>query len=256
MLRTSGLLSVCCECPTEAGLHRCRRHPMVVKTLVSPNATRVATVYTNALNRRREAIFVNLCTLLLRLSVRSGPTAEACRPRRNPPAAWRGVARAHLPSWPIFHSAPQAGGGLRPTPPGRQRDGKAQSARRGSRRLRLSVRCRAKLCPSARPRGPPPQPRRRPPQVRPGNRRAPTAAHDVAAGAHPRPCERGPHAAWRRRRPPRAAAHGSPQLGAGPRGRRRLGSASSGLKKHREVRLTGSARRMRYTSLLRCILEM
>ena len=108
---------------------------------------------------------------------------------------------------------------MRPTPPGRQRDGKAQSARRGSCRLRLSVRCRAKLCPSARPRGPPPQPRRRPSQVGPGNRRAPAAARDVAAGAGPCPCGRGPHAAWRRRRPPRAG--GGPWFfaaGCGPSG--------------------------------------
>ena len=63
---------------------------MVVETLVSPNATRVATVYTNALNRRREAIFVNLCTLLLRLSMRSGPTAEACGSWRKPPASLAG----------------------------------------------------------------------------------------------------------------------------------------------------------------------
>ena len=75
----------------------------------------------------------------------------------NPPAAWRGVARMHLPSWATFHSAPQAGGGLRPTPPGRQCNGKAHSARRGSRRLRLSVRRRARPRP-ADPGGTPPQP--------------------------------------------------------------------------------------------------
>ena len=63
---------------------------MEVETLVSPNVTRVATVYTNALNQRREAIFVNLCTLLLRLSVRSGPTAETCGPWRKPPASLAG----------------------------------------------------------------------------------------------------------------------------------------------------------------------
>ena len=63
---------------------------MVVETLVSPNATCIATVYTNALNRRREAIFVNLCTLLLRLSVRSGPTAETCGPWHNPPRSLAG----------------------------------------------------------------------------------------------------------------------------------------------------------------------
>ena len=118
-----------------------------------------------------------------------GPTDRDLRALAQPPAAWRGVVRARLPSWATFHSAPQAGGRLRPTPPGRRRDEKAQSARRGSRRLRLSVRRRARLRPSARPRGPPPQPRRRPPQVRPGNRRAPAAARDVAADARSRPCE-------------------------------------------------------------------
>ncbi len=46
---------------------------------------------------------------------RSQAQAETCGPRRDPPAAWRGVARAHLPSWSTFQSAPQAGGGLRPT---------------------------------------------------------------------------------------------------------------------------------------------
>ena len=92
-----------------------------------------------------------------------GPQAETCGPWHNPPQPGGGVARAHLLSWATFHSAPQAGGGLRSTPPGRRRDGKAQSARRGGFRLRLSVRCRAKLCLSARPRGPPPQPRHRPP---------------------------------------------------------------------------------------------
>ena len=41
-----------------------------------------------------------------------GPQAETCGPWHNPPAAWRGVARAHLPSWATFHSAPQPGGGV------------------------------------------------------------------------------------------------------------------------------------------------
>ena len=69
-----------------------------------------------------------------------------------PPQPGGGVARTHLPSWATFHSAPQAGGGLRPTPPGRQCNGKAHSARRGSRRLRLSVRRRARMRPSAKSR--------------------------------------------------------------------------------------------------------
>ncbi len=46
----------------------CRRHVMVVGTLVPPDAARVATsvatVYTNAPKRLREAVFADLCTLL------------------------------------------------------------------------------------------------------------------------------------------------------------------------------------------------
>ena len=50
----------------------CRRHAMAVEALVPPGAarvairiaTRVATVYTNAPKRRREAVFADLCTLL------------------------------------------------------------------------------------------------------------------------------------------------------------------------------------------------
>ena len=189
MLRTSGLLSVCCGCPAEAGLHRCRRHPMVVETLVSPNATR-SQQCTQMPQTNVERPFLSICVH----SYCVFPCGRARRlrpagPGATPPAAWRGVARAHLPSWATFHSAPQAGGGLRSAPPGRRRHGKAHSARRGSRRLRLSVRRRARMRPSARPHGPPPQPRRRPPQVGPGNRCAPAAARDVAADARPHPCE-------------------------------------------------------------------
>ena len=62
----------------------------------------------------------------------------------------------------LFRS--QADGRLCPTPPGRRRDRKAQSAQRGSRRLRLSVRRRTRRRPSARPHArsssarPPPSP--------------------------------------------------------------------------------------------------
>ena len=46
----------------------CRRHVMVVGALVPPDAARVATsvatVYTNAPKRLREAVFADLCTLL------------------------------------------------------------------------------------------------------------------------------------------------------------------------------------------------
>ena len=83
-----------------------------------------------------------------------------------------------------------------------RRDGKAHSAQHGSRRVRLSVRRRGRMRPSAGPRATPaPSPRGL------GDRHA------------------------------RAVAHGSPQPGAGPRGRRRLGSVSSGLRKCRGVRV-------------------
>ena len=188
MLRTSDLLSVCCGCPAEAGLHRCRRHPMEVETLVSPNATR-SQQCTQMPQTNVERPFSPICVHSYCVFPCGRAPGRDLRALAHPPAAWRGVARAHLPSWAIFHSAPQAGGGLRSAPPGRRRHGKAHSARRGGRRLRLSVRRRARLCPSARPHGPPPQPRRCPPQVGPGNRRAPATARDVAAGARPHPRE-------------------------------------------------------------------
>ena len=56
----------------------------------------------------------------------------------------------------------------------------------------------------------------------PAARRAWAATCGVAAGARPRSV---------------AAAHGSPQPGAGPQGRRRFGSVSSGLRKRREGRV-------------------
>ena len=55
-----------------------RRYAMVVGALVPPDAVRVATsvatVYTSAPKRRREALFVNLCTLL---------RPHVCPQRRN-----------------------------------------------------------------------------------------------------------------------------------------------------------------------------
>ena len=53
----------------------CRRHVMVVGALVPPDAARVATVYTSAPKRRREELFVNLCTLL---PPRLSTTAQQC----------------------------------------------------------------------------------------------------------------------------------------------------------------------------------
>ena len=79
-----------------------RRHAMAVGALVPPGATRVAiriatrvaTVYTNASKRRREAILANLCTLL---------RPRACPQRRHSPTVYtnapkrRGEARSsHL----------------------------------------------------------------------------------------------------------------------------------------------------------------
>ena len=42
-----------------------RRRAMAVEALVPPDAARVATVYTNAPERRREAVFADLCTLFV-----------------------------------------------------------------------------------------------------------------------------------------------------------------------------------------------
>ena len=64
-----------------------RRHAMVVEALVPPGAarvairiaTRVATVYTNALKRHRGAIFGDLCTLL---------RPRVCPQQRNSPTVY------------------------------------------------------------------------------------------------------------------------------------------------------------------------
>ena len=145
-------------------------------------------MYTKAPNQRREVIFADLCTLLLRLSVRSGPRPRPAGPGTTPPQPGGGVARAHLLSWATFHSAPQSGGGSRPTPPGRRRDRKARSARRGSRGLLLSLRRWAGMRLSVRPHAAPaPSPARLCPRGRglncfnpPGQR----AAHNHAASGN------------------------------------------------------------------------
>ena len=54
----------------------------------------------------------------VRLSVRPDSKPRSAGPRATRPAAWRGVARAHLPSWAVSHSAPQPGGGVAPHLPG------------------------------------------------------------------------------------------------------------------------------------------
>ena len=56
-----------------------RRHAMAVGALVPPDATRVATVYTNGPKRLRGAIFADLCTLL---------RPHACPQRRNSVHKW------------------------------------------------------------------------------------------------------------------------------------------------------------------------
>ena len=48
----------------------------------------------------------------MRLSVRSDPKPKFGDPGATRPAAWRAVARARLPSWATFHSAPRPGGRL------------------------------------------------------------------------------------------------------------------------------------------------
>ena len=52
----------------------------------------------------------------LRFSVQSGLRSRPADPGTNPPPGWRGIARARLPSWATFHSAPQPGGGFGPAP--------------------------------------------------------------------------------------------------------------------------------------------
>ena len=94
-------------------------------------------------------------TLRVRFSVRRRAQSALFRevklkprfadPRATRPAGWRAVARAHLPSWAIFHSAPQAGGRLPHTSRAPRRDGKAQSVRSGDRRVRFSVRASARM---------------------------------------------------------------------------------------------------------------
>ena len=65
-----------------------RRHAMAVGALVPPDAarvaTRIATVYTNAPKRHREAVFADLCTLL-RLHGRSRDRTASRVPRRRRP---------------------------------------------------------------------------------------------------------------------------------------------------------------------------
>ena len=189
MLRTSGLLSVCCGCPAGAGLYRCRRHPMEVETLVSPNATR-SQQCTQMPQTNVERPFSPICVhSYCVFPCGRTPGRDLRALAQPPPAAWRGVARAHLPSWATFHSAPQAGGGVALHAP------RAATSRKGAfcatRRPQTAPFRKASggMRPSARPRGPPPQPRHRPPQVGPSDRRAPAAARDVAADARPHPRE-------------------------------------------------------------------
>ena len=139
----------------------------------------------------------------LRLSVRPGPPAEACgSPAQPPPQPGGGLLEHVCPVGPFSIVPRRLAGGLCPTPPGRRRNGKAHSAQHGSRRLHLFVRRRGRLRPSTGPRAAPaPSPRGL------GDRHA------------------------------QAVAHGSSQPSAGPQGRRRLGSVSSGLRKCRGVRV-------------------
>ena len=188
MLRTSGLLSVCCECPAGAGLHRRCGHPMVVETLVSPNATR-SQQCTQMPQTNVERPFSPICVH----SYCVFPCGRARRsrltgPGATPPQPGGGLLERICPVGPLFIVPRRLAGGYAPRP-------RAATSRKGA----FCATRRPQTAPfreasggmrlSARPRGPPPQPRRRPPQVGPGNRRAPAAARDVAADARPHPCE-------------------------------------------------------------------
>ena len=185
------------------------------------------------------------------------PSRGLRAPAQPPPQPGGGLLERICPVGPLFIVPRRLAGGLRSTPPGRRRHGKAHSARRGGRRLRLSVRRRAGCAPpqgrTALLRSLGAVPRRSGPAT--VTRPPPPATSRLARVSAPVSEDLMSHGAGDGRRA-RAAAHGSSQLGAGPRGRRRLGSASSGLKKHREARFMRSARRMRYTSLLRYVSEM
>ena len=75
----------------------------------------------------------------MRFSVSPDSKPRFAGPGTTRPAGWRGVARAHLPSWAIFHSAPQPGGRLPHTSRAPQRDGKAHSAQTASRKSTFCV---------------------------------------------------------------------------------------------------------------------
>ena len=75
----------------------------------------------------------------MRFSVSPDSKPRFAGPGTTRPAGWRGVARAHLPSWAIFHSAPQPGGRLPRTSRAPQRDGKAHSAQTASRKSAFCV---------------------------------------------------------------------------------------------------------------------
>ena len=79
-----------------------RRHTMAVEELVPPDAARVATVYTNAPKRPREAVFADLCTLLCP----HGPSRD------------RVGHESHDVDGPLALVMPGCSD-LRPTPPGR-----------------------------------------------------------------------------------------------------------------------------------------
>ena len=130
------------------------------------------------------------------------PSRHLRVPGATPPQPGGGLLERICPVEPLSIVPRRLAGGLRSAPPGRRRNGKAHSARHGSRRLRLSVRRRARLRLSVRRR----------------------ARLRLSVRPHARPS---------------LAAHGSPQSGAGPQGRRRLRPVSSGLRKRREVRVMG-----------------
>ena len=118
-----------------------------------------------------------------------GPDGRGLRAlAQPPPQPGGGLLERICPVGPLFIVPRRLAGGYAPRP-------RAATSRKGA----FCATRRPQTAPfreasggmrlSARPRGPPPQPRRRPPQVGPGNRRAPAAARDVAADARPHPCE-------------------------------------------------------------------
>ena len=188
----------------------CRRHAVAVEALVPPGAarvairiaTRVATVYTNAPKRRREAISTDLCTLL-RPHGRSHDPREAQQCTQMPQ---NGAERPDPPIC-VHYCDPKAT--HNPSPRRNSVHKRPKTALIG--RFRRSV--YTPDCPHgcSRDRAGPRVPRHRRPHGPRDTRALRPEAHAVKAPARPIAWPfRMPSASWRRTRPWRWRCRGGP----------------------------------------------